>query len=117
VKDVLRRTVGGFARGEADIEGLDSFRGGRLRLAFQNEFLIAERDGAPLVTTPDMITLLEAETGAPVTADSMRYGIRVAALAFPCAQAWRTPRGLELVGPRYFGYDLDYAPFKAKRAV
>jgi DUF917 family protein len=112
VKDVLRRTVGGFARGEADIEGLDTFRGRRLRLAFQNEFLIAERDGAPLVTTPDMITLLEAETGAPVTADSMRYGIRVAALAFPCTHAWRTPQGIELVGPRYFGYDLDYAPFK-----
>jgi DUF917 family protein len=99
---------------EADIEGLDSFRGGRLRLAFQNEFLIAERDGAPLVTTPDMITLLEADTGAPVTADSMRYGIRVAALAFACTEAWRTPRGLELVGPRYFGYDLDYIPFTAE---
>ncbi len=112
VKDVLRRTVGGFARGEADIEGLHAFRGRRLRLAFQNEFLIAERDGAPLVTTPDLITLLESETGAPVTADAMRYGIRVAALAFPCAPAWRTPQGLVLVGPRYFGYDLDYAPFR-----
>ena len=114
VKDVLRRTVGGFARGEADIEGLDAFRGRRPRLAFQNEFLIAERDGAPLVTTPDLITLLESETGAPVTADAMHYGIRVAALAFPCAPAWRTPQGLVLVGPRYFGYDLDYAPFRPR---
>jgi uncharacterized protein len=111
VKDVLRRTVGGFARGDAEIDGLDDFKGRRLRLAFQNEFLIAERDGQTLVTTPDMITLLEAETGAPVTADAMRYGIRVAALAFPCAEAWRTAKGLELVGPRYFGYDLDYRAF------
>jgi hypothetical protein len=114
VKDVLRRTVGGFARGDADIEGLDDFKGRRLRLAFQNEFLIAERDGQTLVTTPDMITLLEAETGAPVTADAMRYGIRVAALAFPCAEAWRTPKGLELVGPRYFGYDLDFRAFSPR---
>ena len=66
VKDVLRRTVGGFARGEADIEGLDEHRGHKLRLAFQNEFLIAERDGQTIVTTPDMITLLETETGTPV---------------------------------------------------
>ena len=87
VKDVLRRTVGGFARGEADIEGLDELRGHRLRIAFQNEFLIAERDGETIVTTPDMITLLKAETGAPVTADAMRYGIRVAALAYPCSDA------------------------------
>ena len=112
VKDVARRTVGGFARGEADIEGLDDYRGRRLRIAFQNEFLIATRDGETLVTTPDMITLLEAETGAPVTADGMRYGVRVAALAYPCAPAWRSPRGLELVGPRYFGYDVDYRPFQ-----
>jgi DUF917 family protein len=114
VKDVLRRTVGGFARGEANIEGLEDYRGRRLRIAFQNEFLIAERDGQTLVTTPDMITLLEAETGAPVTADAIRYGVRVAALAFPCVDAWRTPRGLELVGPRYFGYDIEYRPFQAQ---
>jgi uncharacterized protein len=111
VKDVLRRTVGGFARGEADIEGLDEHRGHRLRIAFQNEFLIAERDGQTIVTTPDMITLLEAETGTPVTADAMRYGIRVVALAYPCSDHWRTQKGLELVGPRYFGYDLDFRPF------
>ena len=112
VKDVLRRTVGGFARGEADIRRRSTIsRATRLQLAFQNEFLIAERDGKTLVTTPDMITLLEAETGAPVTADAMRYGIRVAALAFPCAEQWRTPKGLELVGPRYFGYDVDFQPF------
>ena len=111
VRDVLRRTVGGFARGEAEIEGLDEHRGHKLRIAFQNEFLIAERDGKTVVTTPDMITLLDAETGAPVTADGMRYGIRVVALAYPCAEQWRTPKGLELVGPRYFGYDLDFQPF------
>jgi DUF917 family protein len=111
VKDVLRRTVGGFARGEAEIEGLDEHRGHRLKIAFQNEFLIAERDGKTMVTTPDMITLLESETGTPVTADGMRYGVRVVALAYPSAPQWRTLKGIELVGPRYFGYDLDFQPF------
>lgn len=110
IQDVSRRTEGGFARGEARIEGLEEYRGQVLRLAFQNEFLIAERDGKTLVTTPDMITLLEAETGVPVTTDAMRYGVRVAALAYPCNAQWRTPQGLALVGPRYFGYDLDYRP-------
>ena len=41
----------------------------------------------------------------------MRYGIRVVALAYPCSEQWRTSKGLELVGPRYFGYDLDFQPF------
>lgn len=113
VQDVDRRTVGGFARGEARLEGIEGDKGRLLRIAFQNEFLIAERDGEVLVTTPDMLALLEAETGAPVTADALRYGIRSVAIAWPGNDHWRTPEGLEVVGPRYFGYDVDFKPIAA----
>jgi DUF917 family protein len=111
VKDVDRRTIGGFARGSARFDGLDDWKGHGFRLDFQNEFLMAERDGKIICTTPDLITLLEAETGAPVTADSLRYGLRLVALAFPCNPQWQTPAGIALVGPRYFGYDTDYKPY------
>lgn len=114
ITDIERRTVGGFARGRALMTGLDEHRGSELRLDFQNEFLIAERDGEVLVTTPDLITVLDAETGAPVTADSLRYGLRLVTLAFPCNDKWRTPAGLDLVGPRYFKYDVDYRPFPGR---
>lgn len=116
VRDVERRTVGGFARGTAEFEGVEDWAGHRFALEFQNEFLIAYRDGAPLVTTPDLITLLDAESGAPVTADSLRYGLRLKALACASTPAWRTPEGLRLIGPRYFGYDLDYRPFRPDAA-
>lgn len=111
VKDVDRRTIGGFARGSAHFDGLDEWKGHGFKLDFQNEFLMAERDGKIICTTPDLITLLEAETGAPVTADSLRYGLRLVALAFPCNPQWQTPAGIALVGPRYFGYDTDYRPY------
>jgi len=111
VKDIDRRTVGGFARGTARFDGVEEWKGHSFRLDFQNEFLIAERDGEALVTTPDLITLLEAESGNPVTADSLRYGLRLVALAFPSNSQWLTPAGIELVGPRYFGYDMDYVPY------
>jgi hypothetical protein len=116
VNDVDRRTVGGFARGTAKFEGVEEWKGHQFRLDFQNEFLMAERDDEIIVTTPDLITLLEAETGAPVTADSLRYGLRLMALAFPSDPQWRTPQGISLVGPRYFGYDVDYRPFGASTA-
>jgi DUF917 family protein len=111
VKDIDRRTVGGFARGTARFDGVEDWRGHTLKLDFQNEFLMAERDGEILVTTPELITLLEADSGNPVTADSLKYGLRLVALAFPCNPQWRTPEGIALVGPRYFGYDTDYRPF------
>ncbi|MDX6533975.1 MAG: uncharacterized protein QOF68_1719, partial [Gaiellales bacterium] len=37
-------------------------------------------------------------------------GQRVSVIAFPCDPIWRTPRGMELAGPRPFGYDFDYIP-------
>ena len=111
VRDVDRRTVGGFARGHARFDGLEDWKGHTLKLDFQKEFLMAERDGEIVCTTPDLITLLEAESGNPVTADSLRYGLRLVALAFPCNPQWQTPEGIALVGPRYFGYDTDYTPY------
>jgi hypothetical protein len=57
VRDIDRRTVGGFARGSARFEGVEDWRGHTFKLDFQNEFLMAERDGEILVTTPELITL------------------------------------------------------------
>lgn len=110
VVDIDRRTEGGFARGTAKLGGVEEYRDQELRLDFQNEFLIAERDGTLLATTPDLITVVEADSGDPVTTDSLRYGQRLYTLAFPCNPLWRTPEGIALVGPRYFKYDADYVP-------
>jgi DUF917 family protein len=108
VIDVERRTSGGFVRGEARIEGIGTDRGSVLRLSFQNEHLLAERDGQVLTSTPDLICVLDNETGEPVTTEGMRYGNRVAVLGVPCDKRWTTPEGLRLTGPRAFGYDHDY---------
>jgi len=113
VTDIDRRTVTGFARGHATFAGVDDYRGHTYRIAFQNEFLIAERDAEPIVTTPDLITLLDVDTGVPITTETIRFGLRVVAIAIPCAPHWRTPEGLALIGPRYFGYEVEYRPFRA----
>ena len=109
VVDVHRTTTGGFAKGAATIAGTDS----ELRLSFQNEFLLAERDGSVVATTPDLICVLETDTGEPITTETMRYGNRVTVLGIKCDPRWITPAGLALVGPRYFGYDCDYQPLPA----
>jgi DUF917 family protein len=33
-------------------------------------------------------------------------------LAFGCDPLWVTPRGLEVAGPRAFGYAFDYVPYR-----
>jgi len=113
VMDVDRRTEGGFARGSCTVQGLGADAGSDMVLEFQNEFLIARTpDGVPRAMTPDLICLLDLETGQPITTEQIRYGFRVIVFGLPCDPQWRSERGLELVGPGYFGYDYEYQPIE-----
>jgi DUF917 family protein len=107
VVDVARRTVTGFARGEARLSGMDDDAGAELVLRFQNEHLVAERDGVVEASVPDLICTLERETGEAVTTEGLRFGQRVTVIAAPADPRWHTPEGIALAGPRYFGYDID----------
>lgn len=110
---VDRRTEGGWTLGEVEIEGLDEDAGTTMTVRFQNENLVAARDGEVVATVPDIIVALHADTGEPFTTESLRYGFRAAVVAMPCDARWATPDGLELTGPRAYGYDLDYRPASA----
>jgi hypothetical protein len=110
VVDAERRTTQGFVRGSATVEGLGSDRERGLRLEIQNENLVALEGGRVLCSVPDLITVLDTESGHAVPTERLRYGQRVTVIGFACAPAWRTPAGLALAGPRPFGYDFDYVP-------
>jgi len=112
IADVERRTTEGFTRGTVTVSGLDGDRGSTLEVDFQNENLVARRDGEVVFTVPDLICIVDGERGEPVTTELLRYGYRVAVLGFPAPALLRTPTALEVVGPRAFGYDVDYRPFE-----
>lgn len=108
VVDVDRTTTGGFLRGAARIEGLDNDRGANFELSFQNEWAVAFRDGQAIAMTPDLICLLDTVSGEAIGTETVRYGQRVTAVALPAPAVLQTPKGLEHVGPRAFGYDLEF---------
>lgn len=111
VIDIERIADGGFTRGSATIEGIGDDRGRLVRLEIQNENLVVIEDGAVTVSVPDLITVVDSETGEAISTELLRFGQRVSVLAWACDPLWRTERGIELTGPRAFGYDLDYVPF------
>jgi DUF917 family protein len=77
-------------------------------LLYQNEFLMARIGNKVLASTPDLICTVDMETGEPITAEQVRYGLRVAVLGIPCVPEWRTTAAIDLVGPGAFGYDVEY---------
>jgi DUF917 family protein len=114
VVDVERRTAGGFVRGSVVVEGYGVDAGRLVRIEIQNENLVAIEDGRVLASVPDLITVVDSQTADAVATEVVRYGQRVVVIGFPCAPLWRTERGLEIAGPRAFGYDFDYIPIEAR---
>lgn len=110
IVDLNRRTERGFARGTATILGTPPDEGRMLELRFQNENLIAKVDGEALISVPDLITVLDAESAIPITTERLRYGLRVNVVGIPCDPRWRSERGLRTVGPQAFGYPDLYRP-------
>jgi DUF917 family protein len=116
IVDVERRTEGGFAKLEARMEGLGPDVGRTFTVRSQNEHLVAEGDGVA-ASTPDLIMVFDTDSGEPITTESLRYGFRVTVVGAPCDPRWRSAAGLELAGPRYFGYDIDYVPVEERAAA
>lgn len=110
VRDLQRAVDGGFTRGAAELDGVGADRGSSFRLDFQNEMLLARRDAELAAVTPDLIAVLDLATGMPITTDAVRYGARVAVIAIPCHEKWRTSEGLRTAGPQHFGYDVEWTP-------
>ena len=108
VVDVERRTTEGFLRGRTRFDGLEGWRGLAMDLDFQNEWIIARLDAVPVAMSPDLICVLDSDSGEAVGTEVIRYGQRVTVIALPPPPVFLTSKGLEHVGPRAFGYDLDF---------
>jgi uncharacterized protein len=101
-----------FGVGRHELEGTGEDDGATFTIWFKNESHVSWRNGEPFVTSPDCLAVLDLETGEPYTNYDVAVGKRVAVIGRKGAGAHRTPRGLELLGPRHFGFDLDYIPIE-----
>lgn len=112
ITDIDRVISRGFVKGTVTIQHKNE----KLELAFQNEFLAAKCNGKIVATTPDILTLLEHDTGSPILSETLQFGLKVNLIVLPAPHVWTTPAGLSLVGPRHFGYEVDYHPFLKNRS-
>jgi len=114
ITDVLREVRGAFNFGKVILEGIGEYKGHAAYTEFQNENLLASVDGSIIATVPDLICLVDTENFIPIPTDALKYGKRVMVIGLRCFEAWRSPVGLALVGPRYFGCDTDYIPVEIR---
>ncbi|OLN26624.1 DUF917 domain-containing protein [Desulfosporosinus metallidurans] len=103
-------TTKGFSLGQITMEGIGQYKGSTAKIDFQNEWLNLIIDNEVKCMTPDLITILDPETGEPIRTDIVKYGYRGSIVVIPAHERMRSAKGIETFGPRYFGYDMDYIP-------
>lgn len=110
IVDLERETRGGFSVGRVAIE---SFGGGdRMDLEFQNENLIARRNGEVVAMVPDLITVMDRETADSITTERLKYGQRVKIVGAAAPAILREAKALKFVGPAAFGFGDAYQPIE-----
>lgn len=107
IVDVRHETRDGWHWGEALI---NSGRGteAEFSIEIQNEYLIARHHGRTVTLVPDLISVLDAESAEPLTAEMLSYGQRVTVIGYSAAPIMRRAESLEVFGPRMFGLDQDF---------
>ena len=101
--------VGGFLIGDVYVKGLGEYSSSILRIWVKNENIFAWINDQPITMPPDLIIMLN-EDGYGVVNSRISVGMKVKVVVAPGPREWRNPRGLEIIGPRSFGFNYDYKP-------
>jgi len=102
----------GYYWGTHTISGLGESRGSEFKIWFKNENHISWLNGRPFVTSPDMLIVVNRETGEPFANFAIVEGQHVAVIGLRAIEQFRSPKGIDILGPGHFGFEIDYTPIE-----
>ena len=106
----------GFNWIDVEISGTDDFSGKTYKVFVKNENIIGWLDGEIDAMSPDYIYNLDPTTGRSIMSNagigSYPIGKEVVLIGLPAADQWRSDMGIELMGPKHFGFDFDFIPIE-----
>lgn len=117
ITSVERVLKTGHTYGVLEVDGtLNDGTKATINIPFKNEnaFVEAVSDGESkiLASVPDLIAVIDAETGAGLGTPEYKYGLKVVIIAIAASPRWTdTERGMELGGPGSMGFEeVKYVP-------
>ena len=103
-----------FGLGSHELKGLRRHEGHTFKIWYKNEYHVSWRDDRAFVTSPDSLIMVDLKTGEPAISYDFSVGDQVAVVGRAAHELHRTEKGIELLGPRHFGFDLDYVPIEER---
>lgn len=108
ISDVKRQTLDGFSVGNLCVESFDGEQ--TMDIIFQNENLLASIGDKVCAMVPDIISVVDCETGQTISTEQVKYGQRVAVIGVSAPLVLTTSEALAILGPSAFNMDYDYRP-------
>lgn len=105
VTRVVYETKDGFTIGDIHIANK---AGQTMRVSVKNENMACWIDDAVFATIPDLICLMDVDTGAPIANPDCTHGQNVCVLILPAPTPFLSDAGLASFGPRYAGIDAEF---------
>lgn len=102
----------GYYWGTHTITGKGEDKGREGKVWFKNEHHVCWVDDKPVVTSPDIIVIVNSQTGEPVPNPLAATGMEVSILAFASRPEFKNQKAIDILGPRYFGFDIEYRPIE-----
>ena len=98
----------GYMEGTHELTGNGEFAGHMLKVWFRNENHVSWLDGQPWVMSPDLIEFCDPATGEPLVNTYVELGQELAVVGRRRRDQFDSPAGLGALGPRHFGFDLEF---------
>jgi len=110
VKSFEITDMGGFVIGTIIIENTKKEL---FKIWFKNEYLVSWLRNKPYITSPDLICVVDQETGEGLTPWANDFSLNRAVSVIGAANApiWYTTKGLEIFGPKHFDFDIKFQSF------
>ncbi len=107
VKSFEAKDLGGFVIGDLILED-DKKK--QYKIWFKNEYLVVWLEDKPLASSPDIICVVDANTGEGLTpwANDFPKDREVVIVIARNNPIWYSLKGLEIFGPKHFSFDFEH---------
>lgn len=104
----------GYYWGTHTITGKEEFKDNIYKIWFKNENHIMWENDKPIITSPDIIVVVDSKNGEPYANPVLKVGDEVCVIGLKAREIFKSEKGIGVLGPRYFGYDIDYMPIEER---
>jgi DUF917 family protein len=102
----------GYLFGYTTIKGERDYANDTYKIWYKNENHITWLNGELDVLSPDLIIVVDSTTGEPITNTDLVEGMDISVIGMRCDDQYRTPEGIDLVGPKHYGFDIEFTPIE-----